>query len=218
MLQRVLEPEVMDSLEEAISYDEMDHRQVNELFVDDLIKSGQVHGEALDLGTGTARIPLLLCDRTEHVRIIAVDLSSSMLDVARIKLGLTPHVDRIMLDRVDAKALPFKGERFDVVIANSIVHHIREPASTFTEAVRVCKGGGLIFFRDLTRPATSEEVTKLVKTYAGDEPEHARKLFDDSLRAAFTVEEIRRIVSEIGFPVSTVSATGDRHWTWSMTR
>jgi hypothetical protein len=37
MLQRVLEPEVMDTAEEAIDYDRMDHREVNRRFVDDFL-------------------------------------------------------------------------------------------------------------------------------------------------------------------------------------
>ena len=78
MLKRVLEEEVMASQEESIVYDDMDHRSVNELFVNDLLATGNASIEALDLGTGTARIPLLLCERTEDTRIIAVDLSESM--------------------------------------------------------------------------------------------------------------------------------------------
>ena len=38
-LERVLEPEVMDSPEEALDYDSMDHSGVNQLFVDDMIAS-----------------------------------------------------------------------------------------------------------------------------------------------------------------------------------
>jgi len=34
-LHRILEPEVMDTLEEAFEYDSMDHSQVNEVFCND---------------------------------------------------------------------------------------------------------------------------------------------------------------------------------------
>ena len=37
MIPRVLEPEVMDSPEEAAGYDAMDHAGVNRVFVDDLL-------------------------------------------------------------------------------------------------------------------------------------------------------------------------------------
>ncbi|MEZ6069552.1 MAG: hypothetical protein R3C10_04605 [Pirellulales bacterium] len=65
-LDRVLEPEVMDTAAEALAYDRMDHTAVNMAFVDDLIAAA---GEAndltnvLDLGTGTALIPIELCRR-----------------------------------------------------------------------------------------------------------------------------------------------------------
>ncbi|MCP3691350.1 MAG: ubiquinone biosynthesis protein UbiE, partial [Planctomycetaceae bacterium] len=46
-LERILEPEVMDSIEEARDYDEMDHDAVNEVFVSDLLETGDVGGEIL---------------------------------------------------------------------------------------------------------------------------------------------------------------------------
>ena len=39
-LVRVLETEAMDSAEEALDYDSMDHSAVNRLFVDDLLATG----------------------------------------------------------------------------------------------------------------------------------------------------------------------------------
>ena len=39
-LQRILEPEVMDTLEEALEYDSMDHSQVNEVFCNDFLLQG----------------------------------------------------------------------------------------------------------------------------------------------------------------------------------
>ena len=36
-LSRILEPEIMDSPEEAADYDSMDHAEVNRRFVDDLL-------------------------------------------------------------------------------------------------------------------------------------------------------------------------------------
>ena len=169
MLKRVLEPEVMDTSEEAIAYDDMDHSAVNQAFVNDLLATDGVSGEVLDIGTGTARIPLLICDHNDDVRIIAVDMSVSMLDIARINLELSPHLDRVMLGRSDAKALDLEDGRFDVVMSNSIIHHSPDPTSTFSEASRVCKSGGLLFFRDLLRPDSDEAVNNLVATYAGDE-------------------------------------------------
>lgn len=63
MLARTLEPEVMDTPEEALAYDSMDHADVNRVFVDDFLAADPEAGEILDLGTGTALIPIELCRR-----------------------------------------------------------------------------------------------------------------------------------------------------------
>ena len=113
MLSRVLEPEVMDSPEEAAAYDAMDHRGVNSKFVDDLLAQGPRFGELLDMGVGTARIPIELCQRSEEVRVVGVDMSSCMLDIAGINVELAALRDRILLDRQDAKHLVYEDGRFD---------------------------------------------------------------------------------------------------------
>ncbi|MCH8921757.1 MAG: class I SAM-dependent methyltransferase [Planctomycetes bacterium] len=220
-LQRVLEPEVMDTVEEAVDYNAMDHAAVNRLFVDDLLAALSIDGDAafegevLDLGTGTALIPIELCRRDESFRVLGVDLAANMLDVAKINIDLADLRERVMLDLVDAKTLPLEDARFAVVMSNSIIHHVPEPAEVLREAVRLTAPGGLLFFRDLLRPEDNEEVARLVEIYAGQESDHARQMFEDSLRAALSLEQFRALVQELGFEAQAVQATSDRHWTWS---
>lgn len=219
MLLRVLEPEVMDSPEEAIDYDEMDHGEVNRQFVDELLVVAEISdGEVLDLGTGTAQIPIELCRRDARVRVLATDLAASMLEVARVNIEVAGLREQIMLDLIDAKRLTFPDDRFALVMSNSIVHHIPNPREVIAEAVRVVAPAGLLFFRDLVRPESEGRVRQLVADYAGEESTHAQQMFEDSLRAALTVDEIRDIVASMGFARDSVQATSDRHWTWSARR
>jgi len=213
-MKRVLENEIMDSDEEARDYDAMDHAAVNQSFVDDLVAGGAVSGEVIDLGTGTAQIPILLCQQVESCRVMAIDLSTSMLDLARLNIEVNSLTDRIALAHIDSKSLVYEDDQFDIVISNSIVHHIPEPATVLAEAVRVTKPGGRLFFRDLLRPESGAIVDQLVKTYAADADAHQRQMFDDSLRAALSLDEIRTLIGELGFAPESVNATSDRHWTW----
>jgi ubiquinone/menaquinone biosynthesis C-methylase UbiE len=103
-------------------------------------------------------------------------------------------------------------------MSNSIIHHVPDPSVVLKEAIRVVEPGGLLFFRDLLRPETDEAVRQLVETYAGQENEHQQKMFEDSLRAALNLDEMRALVAELGFDPETVQATSDRHWTWSARR
>ena len=213
-LDRVLEPEVMDTFEEATDYDDMDHSQVNRQFVDDLLAVGTIAGEVLDLGTGTARIPVELCRRNDQYRVVAVDMSIHMLELARYNIEVEGLIEQIMLDCIDAKQLPFADGRFAVVMSNSIIHHIPHPQFVLAEAIRVTAPGGLLFFRDLMRPADEATVQQLVDTYAGKENDNQRKMFDDSLRASLDLQEMRTLVERLGFAAESVRATSDRHWTW----
>jgi ubiquinone/menaquinone biosynthesis C-methylase UbiE len=244
-LPRILETEVMDTLEEARDYDAMDHSAVNRVFVDDLLavlensnfqvgrfQTGPTSQprnleletrnsaepaaliDILDLGTGTALIPIELCRRFEKCRVMACDAAVHMLDQARYNLAAQNLGERIELRQVDAKALPFRETKFDVVMSNSIIHHIPEPIMVLREAVRVVRPGGLLFIRDLLRPDSEAQRQWLVETYAAGANDHQRQMFADSLHAALTLEEIRDLVAALGFQRNSVQQTSDRHWTW----
>jgi ubiquinone/menaquinone biosynthesis C-methylase UbiE len=214
----------MDSAEEARDYDAMDHGAVNAAFCAELLANGAVGPAVLDVGTGTALIPIELCRRAASVHVVAIDLARHMLAVARENVVRAGFQDRIMMEAVDAKAMPYAAGSFGTVVSNSIIHHIPEPGSVFRELFRVTARGGLLFVRDLSRPADDVEVDRLVALYGGTPPddpskrasfEHQRDLFRASLKAALTVEEARALVSELGIPGEAIKATSDRHWTLS---
>ena len=93
-LERVLEPEVMDSYEEARDYDSMDHQAVNTLFVQDFLTVGEIGTDILDVGTGTAQIPVQLCRQDEDCRVIAIDMAAHMLDLARFNIEVDGFTHR----------------------------------------------------------------------------------------------------------------------------
>lgn len=211
---RVLEPEVMDTAEEARDYDAMDHAEVNRWFVDDFLNSlAAVHSRRiLDVGTGTALIPLELCRRHPTCHVTAVDLSWEMLKLAGANLSRFQVGERVGLIFADSKRLPVADGSFDAVLSNSIIHHIPDPIVAFAEMRRVVRPGGILFVRDLMRPPDGDTLDGLVRTYAGDESDHARAMFRDSLHAALTLEEVRNMLAELSLPSASARATSDRHW------
>lgn len=231
-LARILEPELMDTPEDARSYNDMDHSGVNRVFVDDLLSffaessppkspsrlmpedEDAATLDILDLGTGTALIVIELCGRLAECRVMAADAAGYMLDLAQYNLEVNSLRNRVQLDQIDAKALHYQNGQFGVVMSNSLIHHIPEPIAALREAVRVTAPGGLLFFRDLLRPESTEQLQQLVETYAGNEEPYAKKMFADSLHAALTLDEIRELISSLGFASESVQQTTDRHWTW----
>lgn len=233
MFERVLEPEVMDTAEEARDYDAMDHADVNRRFCDDLLAFASEGGRpplaertppnrVVDFGTGTALIPIELCKRAEGFSVVAIDLAEHMLTLAHVNVRFAGLAERVLLERVDAKGTQFEDGAFGATISNSIVHHIPDPSRCLAEMWRVTARRGLLFVRDLHRPESDAEVDRLVTLYGGEMPadpaavpsfENQRELFRASLRAALTVEELAAVVKPLGIPASAVRMTSDRHWT-----
>jgi ubiquinone/menaquinone biosynthesis C-methylase UbiE len=215
MLPRRLEPEVMDTPEEARDYDAMDHQTVNRVFVSDFRAACRPVGSILDVGTGTAQIPIELCRQLRDVHVTAIDAAAHMLAIARENVRRAGLSERITLQQCDAKKMPFPDRTFAAIMSNSIVHHIPEPFDVLREACRVVVPGGVLFIRDLLRPGDDAAVKHLVQTYAGDANAHQQKMFDDSLRAALALDEVRAMVTRLGFDPATVRQNSDRHWTWT---
>jgi ubiquinone/menaquinone biosynthesis C-methylase UbiE len=224
-LQRILEPEVMDTAQEASDYDAMDHREVNARFVDDLLAVLPAPGRVLDVGTGTALIPIELCTRAPGASLDAIDLAAHMLEIARSNVTRAGLEGRVHLALQDAKKTGWPAGSFDAVVSNSIVHHIPEPRDVLAEMWRLTRAGGVLFVRDLARPESDARVRKLVAQYAPVPSEVApevramherqRALFDASLRAALTTDDVQAMVAPLGIAAGTVRMTSDRHWTLS---
>ena len=231
MLQSVMprtpEAEVTASADDAADYDRMDHTAVNRAFVDDLLAELSTDGLAdrlrdglnplrlLDLGTGTARIPIELGRRPIFARMMLTDASEPMLARAKKNVFAAGLQGGVRLKETRAEELPFEAEEFHAVVSNSLLHHLSHPERALREAIRVLKPGGLLFVRDLVRPTDGEAADLLVETYAKHEAPVARKLLHASLHAAYTVDELTALLHEAGVRDGrvTVERTGDRHVT-----
>jgi ubiquinone/menaquinone biosynthesis C-methylase UbiE len=215
MLLRVLEPEVMDERDEATSYNEMDHQTVNQRFAEDLLRIPGLGADWLDLGTGTALIPIEICKQTSiDVRIMAMDASYWMLEIARYNLEIQQCTSQVQLMHGDAKKLVFEDNYFDTVFSNSLVHHLPTHPEFFSELVRVLRPNGVLFIRDLLRPDSDQEVESLVAMYGGSDS-HGQQMLRQSLYAALTIEEVRELAAECGIPGDALQQSSDRHWTLS---
>ncbi len=210
MMDRVLEPEVMDTAEEAAAYDEMDHSEVNQAFVDRLVALG-ARGRLLDVGTGPGDIPVLVVERVADCSVLAVDLAPRMLELAEKRRTRSAHGARIELRVADAKALALDDASFDAVFSNTILHHLADPRPFLREVRRVLKPGGSLLIRDLYRPPNQARVEALVAMYAGAASPSGREMFRASLCAALTPSELRAVADECGLDAARLVVDTDRH-------
>lgn len=74
----------------------------------------------LDVGTGTGFISAGLAPRAD--RVIAIDNSPAMLEVARDNLARL-GIDNVEASEADLTHLPFDDDSVDAAVANMVLHH-----------------------------------------------------------------------------------------------
>jgi len=212
MLERILEQEVMDTERDACEYAAFDNRIVNEEFVARALQLAPASGTVLDIGTGPGDISILLAQRNPRLRILAIDLGKHMLELARTNVLAAGLRGQIEVAELDAKATGLPAGSFDMVVCNSLVHHIAGPEALFREVQRLARAGAGLFVKDLHRPASRAELQLLVETYAKGCTGYQRRTFFDSLHASLTVPEVESICERLALSDVEVRRCSDRHW------
>ncbi|HWV81843.1 MAG TPA: class I SAM-dependent methyltransferase [Hyphomicrobiaceae bacterium] len=98
-----------------------------------------IGGRVLEVGIGTG---ISLPYYTERCRIVGVDISAAMLEVARQRvtdLRMT-NVERLAI--MDVQNLEFADGSFDVVTAQYVVNTVPDPEAALDEFMRVLRPGG----------------------------------------------------------------------------
>ena len=94
-----------------------------------------------DVGTGTGFVAAGIAPRVG--RVLAVDNSTAMLEVARKNLHEL-EITNVELVEGDAGALPLETDSVDAAFANMVLHHAEDPAAMLKEMARVVRPGGTV--------------------------------------------------------------------------
>jgi ubiquinone/menaquinone biosynthesis C-methylase UbiE len=139
-------------------------------------------------------------------------LAQSMLIVGQRNVEEAGLVQRIRLEQVDTKRMAYPDLEFDMLISNSLVHHLPDPLSFFQEVKRLVRPGGAILIRDLIRPENDEIVNDLVDRTGLGYDAHQQQLFRDSLKAALTLAEVQDAIDLVGLQNVKLTQSSELHW------
>lgn len=102
---------------------------------------------AVDVGTGSGRmIPFLL---SRYSRVLAVDGSRGMLDIALRNSSSAGLSSRVEFRLGEAEHLPVENEGADSVMMHMVLHHCGVPSRAIAEAARVLRPGGVLLVVEL---------------------------------------------------------------------
>jgi ubiquinone/menaquinone biosynthesis C-methylase UbiE len=210
-LPRVPEPEVMGDSSEVEAYSsaaaQAHLEAVDNTFVDHALRlvKGRGRGRALDIGTGPGQIVIKLARRLTRWKFVGVDRSPAMIAQAHANLASAGGevAGRIEFQVADGNRLPFEDKSFDLVLCNSVLHHFAEPEKLLSEVSRLASSRGAILLRDLRRPsrlAYPLHVGWHGRHYSGV----MYRLYRDSVRSAYTVPELKRLLYLTAVPGARV--------------
>lgn len=117
-------------------------------------------GTILDLGTGPGYLPIEIANRSSNVRIIGVDLSRKLIEMARSNAARAGLSDRLKFQLGNAGSLNFEDSAFDMVISTGMLHSLNEPVKVIKEIYRVLKKGGEAWVYDPAKVASQVDRKK----------------------------------------------------------
>jgi len=163
----------------------------------------------LDVGVGTARIPIEICTRRADIAITGVDSQPSILRRAREEIESAGLTGAIRVQLADACLLPFPDASFDAVISNSLIHHLSRRHEALPEMVRVLRPGGLLFVRDSLPHA---DAAIIARTLLRNAVNTGRRIDRTCVPSPVSLDEARQLAAEAGLPAEWVRPCGLRHW------
>lgn len=201
-MQRVPEPELMNDAEQAAAYAGSALDNAYWLFVQLFHKyfPAPVANKAiLDLGCGPAAIPLRLARHFNSCEIHCVDGAAHMLAEGKKAAQREDLEDRVLFFQGTLPdKLPLPHNRYEIVISNSFLHHLAEPRILWQAIHQYCLPKASILIIDLLRPKNEQEARRIVDSYLPDGSPLLRHDMLLSLRAAFTLDEVRAQLRQAG--------------------
>ncbi|MFD1747583.1 class I SAM-dependent methyltransferase [Rhizobium helianthi] len=190
---RVPEPEYMTE-EEEICYAAADYSIPHEALAQEVVKvaAGKPR-RVVDLGCGPGDVLLRIRRHAPDWDLTGADISPRMLAIARDaqEERLAADTRRIHWLLTNGRNLACADGSFDVVMSNSVLHHVADAVQFWREIRRIAEEGAHVFVRDLRRPPDEATARALVSKHVGGESQVVQAHYLSSLRSSYTCAEVR---------------------------
>jgi ubiquinone/menaquinone biosynthesis C-methylase UbiE len=186
----------------------------HKLMARQLVEKIPENGKVLEIAPGPGYFCMELA-KLGNYQITGLDISKSFVEIARknaTKAGL-----KIDFREGNASAMPFEDNTFDFTFCQAAFKNFSEPVKAITEIYRVLRPGGISVIADLRRDASPEEINREVRGMGLNLINEilVRWTFDHMLlKSAYSVDEIKKMVSQTPFKKCKIEIDGIGFQVW----
>jgi ubiquinone/menaquinone biosynthesis C-methylase UbiE len=174
-------------------------KELREAIIQELNRLPEL-GELVELGCGTGIFTETIAPKTK--RMVATDLSDSLLAVAGARIGDHP---KVKIQKEDCMATSFPSEATDTVFMANLIHVIESPGALLQECYRILRKNGtlvIVTFTDhgMKRWEKIRMGLRFVKAW-GKPPVHTHSL---------SPEDLASMMKDAGFAIEISKVIGTK--------
>lgn len=203
-MERCTELEVMDDVEQARWFNQASRKYSEDAFINWYKEyCGVTSGKIIDLGSGPGKYLIRMASEFPNTTYVGYDASEPMNIIANRNIN-----DYKLLDRIEVKTSLFDNitDTANCVVSSGTLHHSHDPISFWKNVKRIATGN--VFVMDLVRPTSELIVNNIVELFVKENNNSFKNDFYNSLKAAFTEQEIKHQLQEVGLDL-TVTIKGE---------
>ncbi len=157
----------------------------------------------LEVGPGPGYVAIELARLLPEVRIVGLDVSATMVDIATGNAAEHGVSERVSFKQGNAAQMPFEDSSFDFLISCGSLHHWQKPKQILREVRRVLKPGCRAMINDLRRNVPKERIGEWVSDI---ESRFMRWGARHSFTEAYVPEQVEGLLKDCGFAGQEVEA------------
>jgi cyclopropane fatty-acyl-phospholipid synthase-like methyltransferase len=152
-----------------------------------LIKQNS-NGYIANIGCGTCDYDIEICERFKDIIIDAYDDSEEMIKIAQERVNSSKFKNRINLKKQNIRNIK---KKYDMIFSTNTLHHFYDPADFWISIKNMSNDKTKILIIDILRPESDNIINDIVTNSAQTLDNNFIKSYKNSLRSAFTIEEIK---------------------------
>lgn len=153
-------------------------------------------GKLLEIGPGPAYISIEIAKRLPKVEIIGLEISDTMIEIAKKNAKEHEVSEKITLKKGDASKMPLEDSEFDFVLTSGSLHHWKKPTQVVDEIYRVLRPGCRALVSDLMKDAPKEKVHDFANKI---DSKLMRWGLKHSFKESYTARQIEQMIKSTHF-------------------